>query len=116
MDALSRRELLQRGAILAGGTALAFAPGATLAQPQRPLGFGPLIEDRGGLLDLPRGFRYRVISPEGSTLASGPSKGAAVPGDHDGMAASRGPRNTGILVRNHELRSTESLAVPATNP
>ncbi|MBA3473212.1 MAG: DUF839 domain-containing protein [Rubrobacter sp.] len=75
-------------------------------------GYGELVTDQGGLLDLPRGFQYRVISEEGSTL----SNGAPVPGDFDGMAAFQGPRNTTVLVRNHELRPGDPNPVVGTNP
>jgi secreted PhoX family phosphatase len=79
-------------------------------------GYGDLVPDRGGLIDLPRGFQYRVISEQGTTL----SNGAPVPGDHDGMAAFRGSGDTTILVRNHELRpsdmATGDAPVPGGNP
>jgi secreted PhoX family phosphatase len=35
------------------------------------------------------------------------SDGSLVPGDHDGMAAFAGPRDTTILIRNHELSPDE---------
>jgi len=62
-------------------------------------GFGPLLPDPGGVLDLPQGFSYRIISVAGETM----SDGLIVPGSHDGMAAFWGPNETTILVRNHEL-------------
>src|SRR5690606_19275346 len=34
-------------------------------------GYGPLVPDPDGLLDLPKGFRYRVLSREGEPLRSG---------------------------------------------
>jgi secreted PhoX family phosphatase len=65
--------------------------------------FGELVPDPGGLLDLPHGFQYRVLSTEGSpTMRNGAVKGIPVPGSHDGMAAFAGPGNTTVLVRNHE--------------
>lgn len=36
------------------------------------------------------------------------SDGSIVPGDHEGMAAYRGPNGTTILVRNHELSNHEN--------
>lgn len=56
------------------------------------------------LISLPKGFRYHVVSCTGQTM----SDGTLVPGDHDGMAAYRGPRGTTILVRNHELSNREN--------
>ena len=76
-------------------------------------GYGELVEDPGGVIDLPRGFQYRIISEEGSPLSSG----GVVPGDHDGMAAFPGPeRGTTVLVRNHELGGVEQPAVVGQNP
>jgi uncharacterized protein len=76
-------------------------------------GYGELIEDPGGVIDLPRGFQYRIISEEGSPLSSG----GVVPGDHDGMAAFPGPeRGTTVLARNHELGGVEQPAVVGQNP
>ncbi|MFP5408141.1 MAG: alkaline phosphatase PhoX [Gammaproteobacteria bacterium] len=56
------------------------------------------------LVTLPEGFRYWVISWTGHTM----SDGSRVPGDHDGMAAFKGPEGTTILVRNHELSNREA--------
>ena len=61
---------------------------------------------REAILALPPGFNYRVLSMTGMTM----SDGTKVPAGHDGMAAFRGPGNTTILVRNHELSS----ALPPT--
>jgi uncharacterized protein len=71
------------------------------------VGYGPQVHDRAGILDLPSGFQYRIISEEGSTL----SNGAPVPGAHDDMAAFPGAGDTTILVRNHELQRNESPPV-----
>jgi secreted PhoX family phosphatase len=64
------------------------------------------------MLDLPEGFKYRVISEEGSKL----SDGTPVPGDHDGMAAFRGEGDTTVLVRNHELRTSDANPLEGANP
>ncbi|KAB7705659.1 DUF839 domain-containing protein [Bacillus aerolatus] len=74
-------------------------------------GFGPLVKDPGGILDLPQGFQYRIISQEGGKL----SNGAPVPGAFDGMAAFQGPHNSTILVRNHELGSNAANPVIGKN-
>jgi uncharacterized repeat protein (TIGR03803 family) len=67
---------------------------------------GTLAYDLRGrpLISLPPGFRYWVVSTTGQMM----SDGTLVPGDHDGMAAFRGPRGTTVLVRNHELSNRES--------
>jgi uncharacterized protein len=72
-------------------------------------GYGPLIPDPNGLLDLPRGFQYRVFSRFGDTM----SDGTPVPDRHDGMAAFPGPNNTTILVRNHEHSPGDPVGVVA---
>ncbi|MFV0127191.1 alkaline phosphatase PhoX [Streptomyces sp. HMX112] len=73
-------------------------------------GYGPLLPDPEGLLDLPEGFRHRVLSREGAPLRSGEGP---VPGSHDGMAAFAGRRGRVHLVRNHENGATARLGVPA---
>jgi uncharacterized protein len=62
-------------------------------------GYGPLVPDPNGILDLPKGFHYKIISVEGEQMTNG----GKIPGAFDGMAAFEGPNNTTILVRNHEL-------------
>lgn len=61
-----------------------------------------LVPDPDGLLDLPRGFTYRILSSEGDEM----DDGLLVPGDHDGMAAFDMPDGL-TLVRNHELHPRE---------
>lgn len=72
-------------------------------------GYGPLVPDPDGLLDLPKGFRYRVLSREGEPLRSGEGP---VPSRHDGMAAFAGRHGRVHLVRNHENRVTSKIGVP----
>ncbi|MBD2361696.1 DUF839 domain-containing protein [Anabaena minutissima FACHB-250] len=74
-------------------------------------GYGPLLADPNGLLELPAGFQYRIISRTGDLMADG----NPVPGAHDGMAAFPGPRNTTILVCNHELSNTSGTQVRVPN-
>ncbi|MGW4308086.1 alkaline phosphatase PhoX [Streptomyces californicus] len=72
-------------------------------------GYGPLVPDPDGLLDLPKGFRYRVLSREGDPLRSGEGR---VPSNHDGMTALQGRHGRIHLVRNHENRHTAAIGVP----
>lgn len=110
----TRRQLIARtGAVGAGivfGGALAelFA-GTAAAQPLGRTGYGPLVPDPNGLLDLPKGFRYRVLSREGGPLRSGEGP---VPSHHDGMAAFAGRHGRVHLVRNHENRVDARVPVP----
>lgn len=96
---VSRRAFLGMGGM--GAAALALGAGGALAA---EAGYGHLQPDPGGVVELPKGFQYRIISPEGSKL----SNGAPVPSDPDGMAAFPGPsRGTTLLVRNHELSRSD---------
>lgn len=65
------------------------------------MGFSPPVPDPWGLINLPKGFRYRVISKQGERM----SDGFLVPRLHDGMAAFPGPGDKVILVRNHEANN-----------
>jgi uncharacterized protein len=62
-------------------------------------GYGDLVADPNGLIELPAGFRYRVLSREGDPMTCG----GVVPSSHDGMAAFSAGRLGTWLVRNHEL-------------
>jgi secreted PhoX family phosphatase len=108
-----RRVLAQTGAL---GVSIAFAgnlselfAGTAAAQQPGHGGYGPLAPDPDGLLDLPEGFRYRVLSREGDPLRSGEGP---VPSHHDGMSAFPGRQGRVHLVRNHENRATARLGVP----
>ncbi len=98
--ALDRRRFLTltgagAGFALSGSLGALFPPNLVSARPGDG-GFGDLVPDRNGLLDLPRGFRYEVFSREGiDTL----DDGSAVPAAHDGMAAFAGRRGRRVLVR-----------------
>lgn len=61
--------------------------------------YGPLVPDPEKILDLPKGFSYRIISKTGTKM----SDGLQVPGLPDGMACFPGKDGTVVLVRNHEL-------------
>ena len=61
-------------------------------------GYGPLRNDPDGIMNLPEGFRYKVISRVGTRM----SDGFYLPGAADGMATFSDGGKT-ILVRNHEL-------------
>ncbi|CAM5480472.1 PhoX family protein OS=Streptomyces alboniger OX=132473 GN=CP975_28230 PE=4 SV=1 [Streptomyces alboniger] len=111
MSATRRQVLARTGAVGAGiaftGALSELFAGSAAAHGKA--GYGPLVPDPKGLLDLPKGFRYKVLSREGDELRSGEGK---VPSNHDGMAAFRG-RNGGVhLVRNHENRVTGKIGVP----
>ena len=62
-------------------------------------GYGPLVADPAGLLDLPAGFTYRVISSLGDPM----DDGGTVPDAADGMGSFDLGGGKIALVRNHEL-------------
>lgn len=66
--------------------------------------FGKLLADPKGLLNLPAGFSYQVISQPGAPM----SDGLITPGIFDGMAAFSvpGKKDQCILIRNHEQDSS----------
>jgi secreted PhoX family phosphatase len=94
----TRRDFLFR--VAAGSFASLVLPASARAKPgPRVDGYGPLVPDRNGILDLPRGFNYHVFSREGDAMVTG----GIVPGSHDGMAAFPAGRGDTWLVRNHEV-------------
>ncbi|MET9321411.1 alkaline phosphatase PhoX [Streptomyces sp. NPDC003038] len=114
---LSRRDFTARTVLAGAGVALtgtvgalATAPGALAAdegtrrdehgRPCEP-GYGPLVADPAGLLALPAGFTYRVITHSGVTKLE---SGESTPTRHDGTAAFEGRRGVTLLVNNHELK------------
>lgn len=97
---LSRRSLLALTAAGAGYGVVRMLQRTPLASMLADdAGFGPLVDDPAGLVRLPRGFSYKVLSRTGETM----SDGLLVPGAHDCMGAFPGPDGRTILVRNHEL-------------
>ena len=72
-------------------------------------GFGPLRRDPAGILDLPEGFSYRVISSAGEAM----DDGFITPDKFDGMAAIPLSRGRTALVRNQELKPEDAHLGPA---
>ena len=98
-----RRFLHQASAFTLGFTGLqSVARSGLLAAIHKqgvPDGFGPLQPDPEGVLDLPEGFSYQIISRAGDPM----DDGFVVPGLADGMAAFPGPNGQTVIVRNHEI-------------
>jgi uncharacterized protein len=110
---------VSRRQVLAGGAALSAMSVLKLSWATRAVasdGFGPLVPDPNGLLDLPAGFSYKVFGRTGDQMRNLKGEVAGItPGAHDGMAAFVGPKGTTILVRNHELSpgtSDDGVVVP----
>ena len=68
-------------------------------------GYGPLIKDPNGILDLPKGFSYSVFSQYNEKM----DDGLLVPAAHDGMAVFNGSNGNLIIIRNHELGGESHL-------
>ncbi|WP_154853901.1 alkaline phosphatase PhoX [Cyclobacterium xiamenense] len=81
-------------------------PGLSHAKPglKPAMGYGPLKKDPAGILNLPEGFTYKIISNKGDKMADG----LYLPGLADGMGAFQGKNGRTIVVRNHEI-SPDSL-------
>ncbi|MEH0443208.1 DUF839 domain-containing protein [Streptomyces sp. B21-102] len=126
---LTRRDFARQSALTGAGVALAGSVGALASAPNalaatdadhtadaehaadaargpaagghHGVGYGPLLPDPHGLLALPAGFKYRVITYSGRTKLE---SGEITPSNHDGTAAFCGPRGATLLVNNHELK------------
>ncbi|GAB2979329.1 alkaline phosphatase PhoX [Nocardioides montaniterrae] len=118
----SRRSLLSGGAAAGLGLAVAGAmpslaeatPGSRSATP-RGTGltpaktFPPLADDPAGIIALPAGFSYAIVTRAGVTTLD---EGAKTPGAHDGTAAFTVGRGRYRLIQNHELKAGNELGVP----
>ena len=86
-------------AILIILSALAAPPFPTAAHAAKSAGgYGALVPDPAGLVDLPAGFAYKIVARAGEEMADG----LVVPASPDGMGAFAGPGGTTIVVCNHE--------------
>ena len=102
---MNRRSFLQMTGM--AFTAVSASGCVTRPLPNQPftraIGYGELNADPEGLLDLPEGFSYRVLSSLGDAM----SDGATVPDKADGMGCFDLGDGRLALVRNHELVSTD---------
>ena len=106
---LTRRGFAFGSAAFAGLALAACAPVALRSSGRKALGYGPLRADPAGLLDLPEGFSYRIISRLGDRM----DDGWFVPDRADGMGAFRLDGRRMALVRNHELRPSHRDSGPS---
>ncbi|MFE2049054.1 alkaline phosphatase PhoX [Streptomyces sp. NPDC059459] len=122
---LTRRDFAGRSALTGAGIVLAGSVGALATAPNalastdterageehgegrghdhghdHGVGYGPLVPDPDGILALPEGFRYEIVTYCGRTKLE---SGEFTPSNHDGTATFEGPRGTTLLVNNHEL-------------
>jgi uncharacterized protein len=108
-DPASRRQFLATSTAFAALLASGRASSADAAPKAANPSYGPLVPDPAGVLDLPKGFSYRVLSRLGDDM----SDGNKVPDNADGMGCFALPGNRIALVRNHELTATQD---PAGSP
>jgi secreted PhoX family phosphatase len=117
---LPRRSLLTGSAagvgLIVAGAAPSLAEAAPHARRHSGLGtprqrpFPPLVDDPQGLLALPPGFSYKIVTYAGRTQlddGQGPT-----PSNHDGTAVFDAPRHRLRLIQNHELPAGAALGVP----
>lgn len=97
MRMLNRRRFLQS---IAAAAAVPSARAKSVGS-VTDAGFGPLRADPNGIIDLPKGFSYEVISRYGEEM----DDGLLVPARQDGMAAFPGPDGMTVVVCNHENAS-----------
>jgi secreted PhoX family phosphatase len=95
-----RRQFLRATATAFAALAASGCMGAPVSSAPAGVGYGPLRRDPAGLIDLPEGFNYRVLSQLGDRM----SDGFAVPDAADGMGCFDLGNGRIALVRNHELQ------------
>ena len=94
----NRRHFLKQASAFAIGFSGLHAFVGCTTEPSS-VGLGPLTADPEGILDLPNGFSYNIVSEFGDAM----DDGFRVPHRPDGMATFPGPNGTTLLVRNHEI-------------
>lgn len=95
-----RREFLRAtGAAFAALAASGCMRAIPSARAAASAGYGALVSDPAGLIDLPPGFTYRVLSRLGDAMTDG----GRVPDNADGMGCFDLGNGKWALVRNHEL-------------
>lgn len=100
----SRRTFLKQGGVVAFGFMGLYQlvqPDAFAGNLAKGKGYGDLIPDPEGIINLPQGFTYKIISKSGQLMKDG----FYVPGLPDGMGTFPGKDGRVILVRNHELHA-----------
>ncbi|MBL7252940.1 alkaline phosphatase PhoX [Paractinoplanes lichenicola] len=111
----SRRTFLAGGAAAGVGLAVAGSvPSLAQAHPLKKdrVPFPPLVADPDGILALPTGFKYAIVTRTGVTKLD---RGQGVtPSDHDGMAVFDAGRGRGryTLIQNHENDPGAEFGVP----
>lgn len=97
----SRRYFLKSAAAYSIGFAglQHFATNKARAGAVKAKGYGDLVKDSQKILDLPKGFSYRIIGKAGDKM----SDGLITPSAPDGMAAFPTDNGLTVVIRNHEI-------------
>jgi len=116
---LARRNLLGAAAGGVGIAAVGAIPSLAEAAPASPAApadgfpthkpFPPLVDDPAGLLALPPGFHYAVVTHGGQTTLE---SGEPTPDRHDGTAVFDLGDGNLTLIQNHEISGDSALGVP----
>jgi len=96
---LDRRQFAVGGLASIAFVGLALQSCAELPRRRAVVGYGPLESDPRGLIDLPKGFNYRIVSQAGKPM----DDGFLVPDHFDGMGCIPLADGSVALIRNHEL-------------
>ena len=72
---------------------------ANSSKSQSILGYGNLVKDNDGIMDLPKGFSYKIIGKAGEKM----NDGFFLPDKPDGMAAFGNISDEVVVIRNHEI-------------
>ncbi len=111
MPQLNRRNFLATGTAFTAMVASGCTTSPTLAGGRGGLPYGALVPDPAGMLDLPEGFTYRVLSRLGDAM----DDGGTVPDKADGMGCIDLGSGRIALVRNHELVPSDDSGGPIAN-
>ena len=101
---MNREEFIKKFSILSLG--LATIP-TLLAKDKSRYDISGLIRDPNGILDLPLGFTYSIISKEKDLM----DDGLLVPPNADGMTCLPIDKERVILIRNHEIGHVPKLSI-----
>lgn len=98
---ITRRQFIVGSIAFSGLASSAFGKNTSFTNMRTANIYGALVPDSNGLLDLPEGFSYTVISEFGQVM----SDGLHVPDRADGMGCLPidNAKNKVALIRNHEL-------------
>ena len=99
----TRRHFLQQASAVTIGFAglKSFSAHAQNRSARMVPGYGELQADPADVIDLPKGFSYKIIGKAGEKM----DDGLNLPGAPDGMATFKGPNGHTLLVRNHEMNA-----------